>query len=127
MKLIEQYAPYVYTWVLRICCIILAYWYHGYKGLFFLTWTLLSFMLHLVPFVYWTVAFVTPMVTIMFLFVYFINIPGIFLTKDGNINGYESLYVYALKLTIPPIEIGFMIFTLIFFILLIPSRYILKL
>ena len=98
-------------------------------------------MVTLVSFVFFTVIIVNPLLTLAFLFFYFINISGLFLNKDDSLRENEQLYNYGKRLIInvfkishlgikfvnPPLEMGFMIFTLTFFLLLIPSRYILRL
>ena len=68
-----------------------------------------------------------PLLTLAILYTYLVNIPGIFLSKDDQINGHDIIFGYSIKFLFPPLEIGFMIITLAFFILLVPSQYILKL
>jgi hypothetical protein len=80
----------------------------------------------LVTFVYYTVIVFTPLLTAAFFSVYLTNIPGLFqLEKD--VNGQDDIDNYGLKLNVPALEIGLFVTGLIFFILLIPSRHILKL
>ena len=75
-KFYEEYAPYVYLWVVRMCLIVMAYVYHSSKGFLLLTWVLLSFVVPTFQFVSFTVVVVVPIFTIDFLWLYFINIPG---------------------------------------------------
>ncbi len=107
--------------------VVIAYFYHGYQGILIITWILMSFVFYLVDFVKWTIYLVNPLFTIGLLFTYFINIPGFLLNKDGEVEGDPGLFNYFINFVFNPIEIGFLVSTLVFFILLIPSRHILTL
>lgn len=95
-EFVEKYAPYVYIWICRVCCVVLAYFYYGAIGFLLLSWTLLSFMVPLVNFVFYTIILVTPLLSFAFVFFFFINIPGLFLNKDeSQPESRKLLYYYG--------------------------------
>ena len=81
--------------------LVLAYYYHGYAGLVLLTWILMSFMVFLVNFVHYTVLLVTPVITLIAMYLYVINIPGLILNNHGDIDGNEDLYLLYGKTSTP--------------------------
>jgi hypothetical protein len=58
--------------------IVMAYAYHSIKGFILISWVLLSFIIPSIPFVNFTINIILPLFTTEFLFLYFINIPGLF-------------------------------------------------
>ena len=76
---LENYAPYIYIWVCRVFVLVQAYYYHSFPALILLTWLLFSFMINLASYVSFTIAVFTPIYTITFIYLYFINIPGLFI------------------------------------------------
>jgi hypothetical protein len=104
----------------------LAYFYSSAAGILIMLWVLLSFILPLVPFINFTVLVVTPFFTVLLLYLYFINIVGFILVPGGG-HDYSIFYSYGIYFYWPIIEVSFMLSTIILFILLIPSRKILKL
>jgi hypothetical protein len=82
-------------------------------------------MMPIVPFVGFTVVLVVPVMTATFIFLYFTNIPNFNLVSQIFGSYFYSMLGYTFR--IPSLEIGIMFFTLAFFILLIPTRFILKL
>jgi hypothetical protein len=103
----------------------MAYAYFGYKGFVLLSWVLISFIMHLIPFVEYTVKLILPIFTFEFLFIYFVNIPGIF--NSAQFEEHWMLNWFGYEIRTPALEIGIMFYSLSFFILLIPSKGILRL
>ena len=71
-------------WGIRIISVVLAYAYHGTPALVVLTWVLFSFMFKLDSFARCTVYFYLPIFFVGFFYTYLLNIPGLFLTYNGD-------------------------------------------
>lgn len=123
------YKPYVCLWMIRFFSIIISYAYHGYPAFVILTWVLLSFMTPNYPFVNCTSYLYLPIFTCGFIFTYFININGIFLTYESG----SKQFIYApifsdfgRSFNYPPIEVAGMVLNIIFLIQLVGSKNELK-
>lgn len=126
--IINHYAPYVYIWVCRVLCVVMAYLYHSSAGFIALTWVLFTFLIPLVEFVKFTIYVFTPLMTFVLFYLYTINIPGVFL-DPGKYESDMHLFTgeYGIVFEYPEVEVFLFIITIVFLILLIPSRKILKL
>jgi hypothetical protein len=105
----------------------MAYYYHDLPGFIFLTWVLLSFIVSAYSFVHFTVAIFNPVFTIYYFYLYIVNIPGLIMSKTGETGG-NPVYTtyYGIDFRFPIGESAIFTASLFFFILLIPTRYILK-
>jgi hypothetical protein len=75
-----------------------------------------------------TVLIINPLFTAAFLYLYVLNIPGLKLVVDYSNTGHPMFKnIFGVVFINPIFETAFMVFTLMFFLLLIPTRYILRL
>jgi hypothetical protein len=82
-KFMTTYKPYLSIWGSRLCAVILSYAYHGLPAIISLTWVLISFMVPLYPFVNFTIYTYLPLYVAGLFFQYYVNIPGIYFTREG--------------------------------------------
>jgi hypothetical protein len=128
LKFLAYHAPYIYIWCARILCTVIAYYYHSSAGFVMLTWTLMTFLIPLVDFIKLTVYFFTPLLTFVYFYLYFINIPG-FILEPGVYESDRELFQgeFGIAFRYPPLECLMFTLTITFLVLLIPSRKFLKL
>lgn len=112
--------------VIRVLSILMAYAYHGIGGLVLLTWVLLSFVVPTITFVNSTIKYFIPIYVTLFLYLYFINVRGLLPLYSDFTNQPYQPKKYGIRFDQGPQEVALISVTLLFLILLIPSRYILK-